>query len=293
MPALVDAFLAALPAGEADAARTDADLERALDAAYLCGASAHPLIIIAAERVAAYVASHPDESRSPSEWLAARNLPDVHLACAIADGNALAVAAFEERIVPAMHAAALRLLNSDELARDVVADVREKLVVGKDGRGPRIADYGGHGELLVWARVITIRAALDVMRREQRSVPMDEQLWAVASPNADPSIVLAKRESAALIKAAFHAGLAALSPRQRNLLRQHLLDGLSIDELGVMYQIHRVTAARWLTAARADLWAHTRKQLRHTLGVSDSAIGNMLDDIRSTLDLSIERALRP
>ena len=60
-----------------------------------------------------------------------------------------------------------------------------------------------------------------------------------------------------------------------------------------MYQIHRVTAARWLTAARADLWAHTKKQLRQTLGVSDSQIGLMLDEIRSTLDLSIERALTP
>jgi RNA polymerase sigma-70 factor (ECF subfamily) len=139
--------------------------------------------------------------------------------------------------------------------------------------------------------VITIRAALTVLRREQRSVPVDEHLWEVASPNCDPSLALLKRESAALIKAAFHAGLAALSPRQRNLLRQHLLDGLSIDELGAMYQIHRVTAARWLTAARSDLWAHTRRQLRHTLGLTDSAIGIMLDEIRSTLDLSIERAL--
>ncbi len=84
-----------------------------------------------------------------------------------------------------------------------------------------------------------------------------------------------------------------IAPRQRNLLRQHLLDGLTIDELGVIYQVHRVTAARWLTAARADLWAHTRRRLRQTLGVSDESIGAMLDDIRSTLDLSIERALAP
>ncbi len=289
MSLLVEAFVAALPAGEVANARSDAELETALRAAVARGAAAHPDIVVDPVRLAAYLAGHADESRAPSEWIAARNIADIHLACAIADHDRVALAVFEQRIVPAMRAAATRLLG--DLAVDVVESVREKLVVGVDARGPRIADYGGHGELVVWVRVITIRAALTVLRREQRSVPVDEHLWEAASPSCDPSLALLKRESAALIKAAFHAGLAALSPRQRNLLRQHLLDGLSIDELGAMYQIHRVTAARWLTAARSDLWAHTRKQLRQTLGLSDSAIGTMLDEIRSTLDLSIERAL--
>jgi len=217
---------------------------------------------------------------------------DLELAQSIARGDTAALAEFEARIMPALHVAARRLLPAD-VAADVVAAVREKLVVGTDERGPRIADYEGQGELIVWARVITIRAALSELRREQRSMPIDDELWAAASPSCDPALALIKRESAEAIKGAFHAGLAALEPRQRNLLRQHLLDGLSIDELGAMYQIHRVTAARWLTAARADLWAHTKKQLRQTLGVSDSQIGLMLDEIRSTLDLSIERALTP
>ena len=204
----------------------------------------------------------------------------------MARGDRDAVAAFEDRIVPELLAAARRVLGDAELAADVVAAVREKLVVNK-----RISDYEGQGELVVWARVIAIRAALDELRRRKRQVPVDDLLWEAAAPNADPALALTRRQSAELIKAAFHAGLAALEPRQRNLLRQHLLDGLTIDELGTMYQIHRVTAARWLAAARADLWSHVKKQLRHTLALSDSAIGAMLDDIRSTLDLSIDRAL--
>ena len=183
------------------------------------------------------------------------------------------------------------MLGEPELAADVVAAVREKLVVGSDARGPRIADYAGEGELVVWARVIAIRAALDELRRRKRQVPADDRLFAAASPALDPALALARRQSAELIKTAFHAGLAALAPRQRNLIRQHLLDGLSIDELGTMYQIHRVTAARWLAAARADLWSHVKKQLRATLALSESAVAAMLDDIRSTLDLSIDRAL--
>ena len=188
--------------------------------------------------------------------------------------------------MPELLAAAARVLGDRELAADVVAAVREKLVVRK-----RIADYEGHGALVVWARVIAIRAAVDELRRRARELPGDDLLWDAAAPATDPALALARRESAAHVKAAFHAGLAALEPRQRNLLRQHLLDGLTIDELGTMYQVHRVTAARWLAAARADLWSHVKRQLRQTLALSDSAIGAMLDDIRSTLDLSIDRAL--
>ena len=290
MSALVDAFVAALPPDEAAAARADAPLATVLADVVATGAAAHPTIALDPTRLAAYLAAHSEHGRPPSQWLATRNHADVHLACALTTFHGQALGEFEERIVPAMRTAAARLLPA-AVAEDVVASVREKLLVGTDARGPRIADYGGHGELVVWARVITIRAALTVLRREQRSVPVDEHLWEAASPSCDPALALLKRESAALIKAAFHAGLAALSPRQRNLLRQHLLDGLSIDDLGAMYQIHRVTAARWLTAARADLWAHTRRELRQKLDLSDSAIGTMLDDIRSTLDLSIERAL--
>lgn len=215
---------------------------------------------------------------------------DLELARAIAQGDPGAVAVYTTRIEPAVRAVVARLVSDPD---DVLAEVREKLVVGANDRGPRIADYTGRGELLVWVRVIAIRAALSRLRAQQKLVPTDEQLWEIASPDADPAIVVMKRESAERIKEAFHAGLAALEPRQRNLLRQHLLDGLTIDELGAIYNVHRVTAARWLTTARSDLWSHVRRVLRDKLAVSDASIDAMLDDIRSTLDLSIERALAP
>jgi RNA polymerase sigma-70 factor (ECF subfamily) len=291
MSALVEVFIATLPACDAETARGDAKLEPALAEAIARGAAAHPAIAVAATTVADFLGTHADEARAPSDWLPTRNVADVHLVCGILRGNPAALAELERRIVPELHAAVRRLLGNGDRAGEIVAAVREKLVVGVDARGPRIADYGGHGELAVWMRVVAIRAALDELRRTQRMVAVDDHLWEVASPSLDPALALVKRESAALIKAAFHVGLMALSPRQRNLLRQHLIDGLTIDELGVIYQVHRVTAARWLAAARADLWSHTRRQLRETLRLSDSAIGNMLDEIRSTLDLSIERAL--
>lgn len=283
MSSLVAAFVAALPAGDPD----DPALPAALEAAVETARAARPDVAVEPAQLARYLALHADDTRPPSQWLATRQLGDVRLACAIVHGDPVAQAAFEREVVPALVAAAQRVVKDEELARDLAAAVRDKLVLGE----ARIADYGGHGELRVWARVITVRAAIDELRRRQREVPADDALWDAAAPNADPALATQKRESAAHVKAAFHAALARLTPRQRNLLRQHLLDGLTIDEIGPMYQVHRVTAARWLAAARTDLWAETRRELRSSLALDDVAIRAMLDDLRSTLDLSIERAL--
>lgn len=243
------------------------------------GRAAHPTFAVDDAAFAAYLDPHGVDEGP-------RNAADLYLACAIANHDPAAIAHFTTHLEPAVRVVVARLVKDTDLAADVIATVREKLVVGG-----RITDYGGQGDLVVWVRVIAIRAALDQLRAQRRDVPADDQLWELASPSADPALATLKRDSAAHIKTAFHAGLATLTTRQRNLLRQHLLDGLTIDELGAIYQVHRVTAARWLTAARSDLWSHTRKQLRDTLGLSDRSIADMLDEIRSTLDLSIERAL--
>lgn len=248
------------------------------------GRAAHPTFVVDDAAFAAYLEPHAGEEP--------RNAPDLYLACAIASGDSAAIAHFTTHLEPAIRAVVVRLVKDLDLAADVIAAVREKLVVGRGpSLPPRIADYGGYGDLVVWVRVIAIRTALDQLRAYRREVPADDQLWELVSPSAGPALATLKRDSAAHIKAAFHASLAALTPRQRNLLRQHLIDDLTIDELGAIYQVHRVTTARWLTTARSDLWSHARKQLRNTLGLSDREITEMLEEVRSTLDLSIERAL--
>jgi RNA polymerase sigma-70 factor, ECF subfamily len=254
------------------------------------GRLAHPSFVVDEAALSSYLAMHVDDD-SPNVELAGRNAEDLYLACAVARGEPGAIEIYAARVEPAAAAVVQRLVKDSDLAADVIAAVREKLIVGIDGRGPRIADYGGHGDLIVWVRVIAMRAALSQLRAHHRFVPDDETLFSLAAPDGDPALLTAKRDSAAHIKSAFHEGLASLTPRQRNLLRQHLLDGLTIDELGAIYGVHRVTAARWLTAARSDLWRHARRVLRDSLKLSDASIGDMLAELRSTMDLSLDRVL--
>jgi RNA polymerase sigma-70 factor (ECF subfamily) len=93
------------------------------------------------------------------------------------------------------------------------------------------------------------------------------------------------------MKRAFHLAVAELEPRERNLLRMHLLDGLSIDQIGVFYRIHRATAFRWVAKARERVWDETRNRLREKLRLSPSEYDSILHQVRSQLDLSIERVL--
>ncbi|MFY0535383.1 hypothetical protein [Nannocystis pusilla] len=52
--------------------------------------------------------------------------------------------------------------------------------------------------------------------------------------------------------------MAELDEQARNLLRQHLLDGLSIDQIAGLQRVHRATAARRLVRVREDLAQRTR-----------------------------------
>jgi RNA polymerase sigma-70 factor (ECF subfamily) len=85
--------------------------------------------------------------------------------------------------------------------------------------------------------------------------------------------------------------MAALAPRQRLLLKQHVLDDLTIDEIGPLLKVHRATAARWLDQARSDLARATELALQRRLGVSTTEVKSALRLIVSQLDVSLRRLL--
>lgn len=65
-------------------------------------------------------------------------------------------------------------------------------------------------------------------------------------PGGDPELSHLKATFAAEFKFALTLAIDELSVRDRNLLRQSVLDGLTIDQLGKLYRVHRATAARWV-----------------------------------------------
>jgi len=257
------------------------------------GRAAWPGVTVADEQIAARLAARlrDDAELRASPGGMPQHDADVFLAIALAAGDPAAVRTFEEQFVPQMDHALRRLRLARAAADEVKQVVRFDLLVG-DG-APKIADYAGRGELAAWLRVTATRRALTMLRRAGREESLDQILldhWPDASPSPEGKHLRSKYT--AELKRAIHEAFAALELRQRNLLRQHVIDELTIDDLARLYRVHRATCARWLAEARDDLGKSTRKRLIAALGLKFQEVESLLRFLDSDIELSISRIFR-
>ena len=261
------------------------DLETELAVAVDRLRAARPDVAIEPAVFVRYLADRVEDD-DVSLWLAQAQLDDLFLACGCALGDSAALAAFERDLTAELRAAVGRLGLSAADVADTLADLREKLLV----RG-RIADYAGRGALRTWLRVIAIRAGISVARRQRHDISEPAELADLVAPLGDPEAAVIAAQFRQELRAAFAGAVATLEVRERNLLRQHLLDGLTIDDLGALYHVHRVTASRWVARAREQVWAATVLALRAQLKVTAAQLDSLLAAVRTGLDLSLERVL--
>ena len=88
-------------------------------------------------------------------------------------------------------------------------------------------------------------------------------------------------------RAAFGEALRSLSDRDRVILRHHLIDRLSIDRIGQLYDVHRSTAARWLSSIRDQIHARTQDEFRVRLGLAPADFQSLMALVLSQLSYSI------
>jgi RNA polymerase sigma-70 factor (ECF subfamily) len=233
------------------------------------------------------VASAPTESA-----LAELRVADLFLSLACARGDAAALRAFEARTFPGARAALARMgLHAGDVD-EVLQIVREKLFVAGPGDEPRILGAVGHGDLDGLVRVAAVRTALNLRRRDPRSVAGDESLCdRLLADGDDPELSTLKEQQRAVLKAAIEDALAGLEARERNILRMNLIHGLSIDEIGRTYQVHRATAARWLDRIRDKLQRESRRLVEERLGVSAPEVDSLVRLVQSGIEVSFARLL--
>lgn len=217
---------------------------------------------------------------------------DLYLACACGTGCPRALAAFEDHCLRGLDRVLGRLgLDGDAIA-EIKQQIRSRVLAGDGGRA-ELTDFAGRGDLRGWIRVMAVRLALQHQRRVRRELPLDEddrlpQLVAPGDLALDP----AKGAYRAQFKQAFEAALHALPSRDRTLLRQHYLDGLTIDELGALYRVHRSTAARLVMRARDQVLEATRATMMADLGVAPPDLDSIMRMIRSQIEISMRALLR-
>ena len=212
---------------------------------------------------------------------------DVTWARALATGARDAIERYERELVPLITAQLRKRGYTAEEAAEIHQVLRARLLVG-DGDGPAIAGYTGRGKLRSWVLVAALREAVRQRELAAREPATDDDALLALAHRADtPGTAPEKQRYRDEFRAAFRTALATLEPRDRNLLRLHVLDELSIDEIGRLHGVHRATAARWLEQARETVARLVREDLVRTLGIDPHEVGELMAWVKSRIDLSL------
>lgn len=237
---------------------------------------------------AAHLAGHLGLSSQAAEALCER-ASDLYLAFAAARGDAHAIADIDRMCIERLDRAIRGVLPPCDID-DLKQQLRQRLFLGTSDAPPKLLDYAGRGELRAWVRASAVHTAISILRTQSRDRAHQQSLW-LAAPRigVDPVNEHMRPQLRVELHAAFETALRSLETRDRNLLRQHFLDGLSTDELARLYRVHRVTAFRWLTHARHRLLSRTRRALAGRLSLSRSELDSIMRLVDSQLDISVSR----
>jgi RNA polymerase sigma-70 factor (ECF subfamily) len=258
-------------------------------AVYDDGRRAFPGVGFDFARFRAYVAAAgaPDPAGAP-------HAPDVFLACACADGDAQAIAVLEQRFLAPARASVARFAADPDFVDEVMQELRAKLLLPPD---PRIARYAGRGPLLAWVRVAASRTAIDLLRASQgaRSPDVDgrSEQDGINQVDLGPEVQLLREVYREAFQTALSETLGALEPRDRNLLRRHMVERMTLEEIAGPYGVHPATIARRLATLRDQIGEAVRQRLadRHRAEGGSTSLESLAHAIRSELHVSLSPLL--
>ena len=250
-----------------------------------------PHLALDADRFFQHVADKVPAGEPLAHALSRLPAPELYLACACGHGDRAALAAFDRIYLQSIAAALAPLDLPRGLADEVTQVLRVRLLLGDQGH-PKILDYSGTGDLKSWVRVAATRESIHLMRRTREERPLEDELAdALQAPLSDPVLARLKESYRDEFRRALTGALAALTRRERNLLRQHYVSGMTSDRIARFYRVHRATAARWTARARERVLEDTRKRLTEQLEVPPAELESILRLIQSRLDVSVRRLL--
>lgn len=194
--------------------------------------------------------------------------------------------------MPKIRLALARLELGPSEIDEVTQLLNARLFVAQQGAPGLISKYSGHGRLHAWAKVTAVRLALELIRRGQKEIPVEEQvLQAIPMPAEDPELGYLKELYRDQFKTAFREALGALTPRELNVIQLHYIDGLTTYQIGSLFRVNQTTAARWLAAARRSILSHTRTFLMQRLKIDRTECDSIIRLMDSHLDLTLRSIL--
>ena len=176
-----------------------------------------------------------------------KEILDSQLIARIATGNRLAMRVLYARYNQRVFRFALRLLQNESLAEDVVSEVFFDV-------WRKAATFEGRAQVSTWLLGITRNKALDARKARPTETWDEEAAQAIEDPAANPEVEYQKKDTRAVMRKC----LAQLSPTHREIIDLVYYHGKSIDEVA------RITGAGQATVKTRMFYA--RKHLAELLG---------------------------
>jgi RNA polymerase sigma-70 factor (ECF subfamily) len=264
-----------------------APLAQIIDDQYAAGCAAWPTVVLPRDKFIEHLARRINARASEPADRVLVTMPaaDLYLVAACCEQDDAALAAFRDAFVPALQQVLARIHLSPQTIDETVQRVLVMVFVG-EGAAPQIQGYGGKGTLRSWVRSIGVRTGRRLAGLEQDN-GSEEDLAELPGAVADPELELLRARYGLQVREAFRAAFAELAERERNVLRQYHIDGLTIDQLAALYQVNRATTARWVAGARLAIVTRTRKHLVERLGITATEVDSIIRLVRSQLAVSV------
>lgn len=265
-------------------------IERAIEDHFRAGVLAWPGVELAKDEFARHVGQRFEGEDLLADLQALRGA-EMYLARACVGAAPAALHAFEAAFLAQVPVFLARMAPTPELIDETKQALREKLFIAKDGEPPKIASYSGRGSLATWLRVAAVRAALNLRRGDDPSGPGDDAIESL-SEGGDAELDFMKSRYRAEFSEAIKDAFAALTSKQRNILRLHFVRGLTGEKIGEIFGVHQTTVARWLMAAREDVFSKTKELLSARLRLRREELDSLIVVLQSQLDISVTALLR-
>jgi len=249
---------------------------------------AWPGVEVEPETWAAAVGERLDPEAPLLEALGRIETRDLYLVLGCVAQQRPALEAFDRQL-ELLRPALQRAGATSTLIDDLLAQLRARLLVAPEGTPPKVLQYGGRARLGSWLRVAAMRDY--GAQANRRPADDDAELEALLVSTGDPELEELRQRFRNEFRGAFGVALRALDERDRAILRHHLLDRLSIDRIGALYDVHRSTAARWLVDIRGRLYARTQEEFRVRLGLAAGEFDSLMAMVLSQLTYSVGREL--
>ncbi len=274
------------------------ELDAAVELAVATARQAWPNIALPTDYFVAYMGQRVDQGLTPIEALAALRVSDLYLACACVRGDRNAIVALETLYLSRLRHTLARFDSAASFADDVIQELRVGLLVGNKSAAhpePKLAQYRGRGALRGWLEVSAKRLAL-VLKSEAPAMLDLDQLATITSTR-DPELDHLRRRYSDdfrhVIKQAVSESLAALPVEDRNLVRWHLVEKVSMRKLALIRGTNVSTVSRDFARIRQGILNHARTMLASRVGLATSEVDSMVGALISRISISMTAVLAP